>query len=97
MENRLFSINKEIQVLRNQQKVIINLISNRDNLAKTRIVTKKLWVEMLSAAGLDEAGMWQWHREFESASPEVHQDFLESIGLNEEEIQAIRHKSSSPT
>ncbi|MEW8205676.1 MAG: MerR family transcriptional regulator, partial [Candidatus Thiodiazotropha taylori] len=84
-----------IQTLRNQQQVIINLISNRDNLDKTRIVTKERWVEMLTAAGLDESGMWLWHREFEASSPEAHQDFLESIGINQAEIEMIRKKSRS--
>ncbi|MCG8017567.1 MAG: MerR family transcriptional regulator [Candidatus Thiodiazotropha sp. 'RUGA'] len=95
LESRLFSINKEIQTLRNQQQVIINLISKRDNLDKTRIVTKERWVEMLTAAGLDESGMWLWHREFEASSPEAHQDFLESIGINQAEIEMIRKKSGS--
>ncbi|MCG7869608.1 MAG: MerR family transcriptional regulator [Candidatus Thiodiazotropha taylori] len=95
LESRLFSINKEIQTLRNQQQVIINLISKRDNLDKTRIVTKERWVEMLTAAGLDESGMWLWHREFEASSPEAHQDFLESIGINQAEIEMIRKRSRS--
>ncbi|MEW8627008.1 MAG: MerR family transcriptional regulator [Candidatus Thiodiazotropha sp.] len=95
LENRLFSINKEIQTLRNQQQVIINLISKRDNIDKTRIVTKERWVEMLRTAGLDEVGMWQWHSAFETSSPEAHQDFLESIGITKAEIEMIRKKSRS--
>ncbi|MCG7930718.1 MAG: MerR family transcriptional regulator [Candidatus Thiodiazotropha lotti] len=95
LERRLLTINREIQTLRNQQQVIINLISKRGNLSKTRIVTKERWVEMLSAAGLDESGMWLWHREFEATSPEAHQDFLESIGISQAEIETIRKKSRS--
>jgi DNA-binding transcriptional MerR regulator len=96
LENRLFCINKEIQTLRNQQQVIINLISNQGDMVNTRIVTKERWVDMLSAAGLDESGMCQWHREFEAHSPEAHQDFLESIGIKKDEIEAIRLKSRAP-
>ncbi|WP_241087475.1 hypothetical protein [Candidatus Vondammii sp. HM_W22] len=45
---------------------------------------------MLEAAGLNEERMKKWHVEFEKTSPEVHQDFLESIGIEEDEIALIR-------
>ncbi len=95
LEKRLFSINREIQGLRNQQNVIINIIRNQGNIENTRIVTKDKWVSMLRAAGLDEDGMWNWHIEFEKNTPEAHQDFLESIGISSEEIALIRDKSRS--
>lgn len=97
LEERLFSINKEIQVLRNQQKVIIKMVRSQGNIEKSRIVTKDKWVSMLSAAGLDEEGMRNWHVEFEKNSPEAHQDFLESIGISSEEIVSIRKKSKRNT
>lgn len=97
LEKRLFTINKEIQILRNQQRVIIDIISNKEAVANSRIVTKEKWVEMLRAAGLDEAGMWAWHKEFEKSSPQGHQDFLESIGISSEEISLIREKSGIDT
>jgi DNA-binding transcriptional MerR regulator len=96
LENRLFSINKEIQALRMQQQVIINLINRQGAIDKTRIVTKNRWVGMLKASGLDDSGMWQWHREFENSAPEAHQDFLESIGISDDEIVIIRNRSRSP-
>jgi DNA-binding transcriptional MerR regulator len=95
LEKRLFSINKEIQALRKQQQLIINLISHQGDIAKTRILTKNRWVEMLRAAGLDDSGMWQWRREFEHLAPETHQDFLESIAISDDEILNIRNKSRS--
>jgi DNA-binding transcriptional MerR regulator len=97
LEKRLFSINKEIQTLRDQQRVIIDIISNKGSIANSRIVTKEKWVGMLRAAGLDEEGMWNWHVEFERSSPEGHQDFLESIGITSEEIVSIREKSRIST
>ncbi len=90
LEARLITINREIQALRGQQKVIMDLIKHRDLARHARVVTKTHWVAMLSAAGLDEAGMRSWHREFEKTAPEGHQDFLESIGLEDSEIAAIR-------
>jgi hypothetical protein len=50
-------------------------------------------VSLLKAAGLDEEGMKTWHIEFEKTSPEAHQDFLESIGIEKDEIISIREWS----
>lgn len=90
LERRLVSINHEIQELRGQQKVIIDIIKTQGTIETTRIVTKEKWVAMLRAAGLDEDGMKHWHIEFEKTSPEAHQDFLESIGMADAEIAFIR-------
>lgn len=57
------------------------------------IFSKEIWVSLLQAAGLDEAGMKSWHIEFEKTSPEAHQDFLESIGIEKDEIISIREWS----
>ena len=53
-------------------------------------MTKETWISILRASGLDDDGMRNWHVEFEKASPEAHQDFLESIGIEAEEIELIR-------
>ena len=90
LEDRLLAINSEIQKLRNQQKVILKLLENDFLEKSSRVITKEIWVSMLRAAGLDEAGMRNWHIEFENTSPEAHQDFLESIGIEKDEIAAIR-------
>jgi len=93
LENRLFTINNEIQTLRNQQKVILNILENKSLQKDTRVITKDLWVSILRAAGLDETGMKNWHIEFEKASPEAHRDFLESLGIDKDEIASIREWS----
>lgn len=95
LENRLYAINAEIQALRQQQKVILQLLEMEATHA--RVMTKDAWVALLAATGLDEAGMWKWHAEFEKAAPEAHQDFLESLGIEPEEITAIRAWSREPT
>ena len=94
LENRLLTINSEIQGLRDQQKVILKILENESLERSTRVITKETWVAMLRAAGLDEAGMRNWHIAFERTSPEAHQDFLESIGLENDEILAIRDWSN---
>jgi DNA-binding transcriptional MerR regulator len=95
LECRLITINKEIQTLRSQQKVILNIINSKGAIVRTRLVTKERWVAMLRAAGLDEEGMKNWHIAFEKSSPEAHQDFLESIGIQSDEIASIREWSQS--
>ena len=93
LEHRLSTINNEIQGLRNQQKVILNILENESAVKGSRVITKETWVSLLKAAGLDEDGMKNWHVEFEKTSPEAHQDFLESIGIEKDEIKSIREWS----
>ncbi len=95
LEHRLVAINGEIQKLRNQQKVILKVLEVENFEANTRVITKDTWVALLRAAGLDDAGMKNWHIEFEKTSPEGHQDFLESIGIEEDEVAAIREWSKT--
>ena len=90
LEGRLLTINSEIQKLRNQQKVILNILENETLVRDSRLMTKEVWVSILKAAGLDDTGMKNWHIEFERASPEAHQDFLESLGIEKDEVAAIR-------
>lgn len=93
LENQLRRINKEINSLRRQQAVIIKILQNEEVLKHSRVITKKRWVSLLRAAGLDEDDMRKWHVEFEKMSPEAHQDFLESLGIEEDEIKLIRNSS----
>jgi MerR family transcriptional regulator, thiopeptide resistance regulator len=90
LNNRLTTINTEIQALRAQQQTIVQLLENKALLKKTRIMDKKTWVSLLRSAGLDDSGMLKWHQAFEASSPEMHQDFLESLGLSATEIKKIR-------
>jgi len=90
LESRLFAINNEIEELRDQQNVILKILENEILEKKTRVITKDVWVSMLRAAGLDEAGMKNWHVGFEKNAPDAHQAFLESIGIADNEIAAIR-------
>ena len=95
LQQRLSDINYEINRLRIQQKTIVDLLANKKLLKDARVVTKEMWVSFLQAAGLDEQGMLQWHKEFEETAPQAHQDFLESLGLSKEETRKIRKVSSS--
>jgi len=90
LEKRLSKINKEIQALRTQQNLILQLIGNDRLSTNARIMDKDTWVAVLDKAGLDDNGKRKWHQEFEAIAPEAHQDFLESIGIESEEINSIR-------
>ena len=90
LEKRLSKINKEIQALRTQQNLILQLIGNDRLSTNARIMDKDTWVAVLDKAGLDDNGKRKWHQEFEAIAPEAHQDFLESIGIESEEIDSIR-------
>lgn len=93
LERHLQDLNAEINRLRQQQQVIVKLLNHPEAFMQSRHVTKTQWVAMLRAAGLDEVGMHKWHCEFEQRSPEAHQDFLESLGIDAEEIKQIREYS----
>ncbi len=54
------------------------------------MVTKERWVEIMSAAGLSDQDMMNWHRKFEAMEPNEHQKFLESLGIAPDEIRKIR-------
>jgi len=94
LERRLDALNREIRALRAQQQVIVDLLKDRSLLAGTRVLDKDRWVAVLRGAGLDDAGMGQWHVAFERMSPEAHQDFLESLGMRAPEIAEIRSWSA---
>jgi MerR family transcriptional regulator, thiopeptide resistance regulator len=90
LEGRLFDIEREIRGLREQQALILRLLESDSASLSAPVVTKAMWVAMLRAAGLDEAGMRRWHREFERLAPDAHGAFLASLGIGACEIDAIR-------
>lgn len=51
------------------------------------------WKSLFKETGLDEAAMNKWHNLFESRHPDGHQNFLEWLGLPENEIGKIRAES----
>ena len=58
------------------------------------MIDKQRWTEIMAAAGLTETDMHNWHVQFEKMEPEAHQEFLESLGIEEEEIGRIREWSA---
>lgn len=93
LERHLHEVNMEVARLRQQQHVIAKLLGDAEVLRKSRSMNKEQWVALLASTGLSEAGMEKWHMEFEKMSPDAHQDFLESLGIPQEEIALIRQFS----
>ncbi|MEM7126806.1 MAG: MerR family transcriptional regulator [Chloroflexota bacterium] len=90
LERRLDQLNVEMSRIRQRQQFILQLLGKDSLLKKAKVINKQQWVQMLSASGMDEEAMRQWHIEFERTLPEAHRDFLESLGLNDEEIEHIK-------
>lgn len=57
------------------------------------MISKQRWVEIMTAAGFGEQDKQRWHRTFEKLEPQGHQEFLESLGLSQQEIAQIREWS----
>lgn len=95
LERRLEELNRSIAAHREQQRVVLALLKNRHRFAGARALDKQRWIEILRATGLGEEEMDRWHREFERLSPEAHQDFLESLGIEPDEVRLIRAYSRS--
>jgi len=90
LRDHLNDLGKEINLLRKQQKAIVALLQE-PKLLEENMVTKERWVEIMTAAGFDEAAMRTWHEKFEEMEPNEHQLFLVSLGIDAKEIKAIRN------
>jgi DNA-binding transcriptional MerR regulator len=82
---RLDEINRDMALLREQQAVLVRLLG-----AAPVTMDKREWTELLRASGLDDAAMLRWHALFEQQNPAAHQAFLESLGMQPDEIRRVR-------
>ena len=89
LRNRFASLEQEIQTLRQQQKAIVMLLET-PTLSEQQMVNKDRWTEIMRAAGFDDKAMHNWHKQFEKMEPEAHQEFLESLNIDKDEIVQIR-------
>ena len=89
LKDHFNELEREIQNLRAQQKAIVVLLQE-PQLIEDNIVTKERWVQVMQAAGFSENDMVTWHQKFEEMEPAEHQKFLESLGIEQDEIVRIR-------
>lgn len=93
LERRLEELNREMEGLRHQQRLVVELLQRQGRPGRGPEVDVGQWVAMLTEAGVDEAGLGRWHAAFERENPQAHQVFLESLGLDTDEIAGIRSRS----
>lgn len=90
LRRRLQLLGREIAGLRKQQRCIVNMLKQKPLYEEAEMISKSRWVEIMRAAGLSENDMHNWHIQFEKMEPQGHQEFLESLGIEQEEIKKIR-------
>jgi len=93
LRRRLRVLDREIANLRKQQRCILQLLKQKQLQQGVEMINKERWVEIMRAAGFDEQAMHNWHIQFEKMEPETHQEFLESLGIDSDEIRKIREWS----
>ena len=93
LNSQLDQLNGEITALRKQQSVILSLLKDHTTAQPSRIMDKAAWISLLQSCGMNDDDMRRWHVMFEKQSPEAHQDFLESLSIQEKEIRAIRRRA----
>jgi len=90
LKQRLQEVDRQIQALQNQQRVILNLIGHPSFSSLPAGLNREKWTTLLRASGMTDQDMLQWHMEFERLFPDDHQAFLESLGIPRDDIKAIR-------
>lgn len=96
LEARMEDLHREMEVLRGQQRIVAGLLGRPELLETQAALDKQTWTAMLVDAGFNEDDMCRWHRDFEERAPEKHEAFLQLLGIDEEERQAIRDCSVKP-
>jgi DNA-binding transcriptional MerR regulator len=90
LEDRLLDLDREINVLREQQITLARLLAQATLELPGKVKDKDAWVELMRSAGFSEEDMKRWHAVFEAQAPEAHRRFLESLRLSAAEVKAIR-------
>lgn len=84
---RLNKIKQEINLLKAQEKLVLEVLRAEVIDGKKASFTNKTWTEMLINLGYEEKDWLNWHREFELDNSEAHYKFLKSLGMDDKEIQ----------
>lgn len=90
LQLQLVELSDQMQRIRQQQLLIVELLQKQVSLVGGEVLTKDRWVEILNKAGFSRTDMHRWHREFEAAAPRQHERFLQLLGLPADEIRQIR-------
>lgn len=89
--DRLDNIQKEIKNLKNQEKLVLDVLREEVITNKDISFTRKTWTEMLRNLGYEEKDWLNWHIQFELDYPDKHYEFLKSLNMSDEEINKLRN------
>ncbi|MEZ8320426.1 MerR family transcriptional regulator [Vibrio splendidus] len=95
LRQQFAALDLEIQKLRQQQQSIMALLKEPE-LLNQGLLTKERWTEILKESGMDEQDMINWHKRFEQMEPLGHLKFLQSLNIDEDEIEQLRAWSRKP-
>jgi DNA-binding transcriptional MerR regulator len=90
LTDRFRQIIDEINLLREQQHIIVELLKNSRAIKNNPIFGQEQWKSLFTESGISETTMKKWHMIFEKRSPKDHKQFLESLGISSREITKIR-------
>lgn len=90
LEARLVELDREMECLRAQQRVLAKLLERPELTGLEVPLDKATWTALLKASGMSEQDMARWHQTFESQAPDQHQRFLEALGLSRVEAEQLR-------
>jgi MerR family transcriptional regulator, thiopeptide resistance regulator len=93
LQRRMRELGEEIRILQTQQRLLGKMLQIHSFGELPTTVDKKVWIEMLRAAGMDDAAMKKWHTEFERRAPDAHHQFLLALGISEDETLFIQKQS----
>ena len=93
LRKRLIELNNEMYLLRLQQKIIVEILTDKKVRDKVLMMDKKTFVCILKSSGVKEESLDNLHVEFERSFPREHQNFLQFLGIDEDEIKSIRYKA----
>ncbi|MEO9496829.1 MerR family transcriptional regulator [Vibrio splendidus] len=95
LRQQFSALDIEIKKLRQQQHSIMTLLQDPELLIQGQL-TKQRWTEILRESGMNDQDMLNWHKQFEKMEPLGHLKFLQSLNIDDDEIEQIRMVSRKP-
>lgn len=94
LERRLAEVDREMAALREQQRVVVGLLSRRPEKDATPL-NRRSWTRLMRDAGFDHHDMRKWHQTFERTNPAGHEEFLRLLGIADDQARRIRQWARS--
>lgn len=92
-EERLIQLNDELNSIRLQQKMILEILQNPENDRVSTLFTAAKFTELLKSLGLNDKEMFHFHVRMEMNSSDEHRNFLHFLGLDNKEAERIIEKT----